>query len=258
VALRRSTISFILIVIAGLAGHLCGYTHDKPKASSKVPGRDSNVSCYDESGRLVGPNKMRTLVLASPDGKYRAYAETEALTHRKRDAHGYEDVECQNTSRLFVAGPESHKFHRVMIVLPTPELGENSISLADWSPKGHRLLLAEGKAGYGSDFGGIVIRIYDADSDKLSSESLVEEAFRKHAGKDCIGVFQPTGFSEDGGIAVKAGPYFDEGEEQPRADSCVAKQGIWLIGLRDEAIRQLQDNYKPKYYGKEVAGEPAQ
>jgi hypothetical protein len=72
VALRISVTSFIAIVVLGLAWQLCGYTQDKPKASSKVPGADSNVSCYDESGRLVGPNKMRTFVLESPDGTYRA------------------------------------------------------------------------------------------------------------------------------------------------------------------------------------------
>jgi hypothetical protein len=190
---------------------------------------------------------MRTFVLESPDGKFRAYAETEAVTQKRRDAHGPEDVECQNTSRLFVAGPASHKFQRVMMVLPTPELGDNSISLADWSPDGHRLLIAEGKAGYGSDVGWIMIRIYDADSGKLSSEALVDEAFHKHAGKDCVGVFQPTGFSEDGGIIVRAGPYFDVGEDQPRSDSCVAKEGIWLIEPVGDAIRQLPDNYKPKH-----------
>lgn len=252
VALRKLVSSFIPILIASLGWHLYGYAQVKPKSSSNVPGEDSYASCYDNvSGKLVGPDKRRTVVLKSPDGKFRAYAETEAVTQKRRDAHGPEDVECQNTSRLFVAGPASHTFQRVMMVLPTPEFGDNSISLADWSPKGHRLLIAEGKAGYGSDVGGIMIRIYDADSGKLSSESFVVEAFRKHAGKDCMGVFQAVGFSEDGGIIVRAGPYFDEGEQQPRADSCVAKQSVWLIAPMDDALRRLPDNYKPKHYGKE-------
>jgi len=142
--------------------------------------------------------------------------------------------------------------------LPRPNLSGNSISLVDWSREGHQLLIGEGLWGYGSDFGGTVIRIYDADSRSLSGKSLVEEAFRKHAGKECIGVYQPAGFSEDGGIIVKAGPYFDEGEEQPpRSESCVAKQGIWLIGPAHNAIRQLPDDYMPKHYGKEVPRKPA-
>src|SRR6266403_3914460 len=113
-ALRISVTSLIPILIAGLAWQMCGYTQDKPKASSKVPGADSNVTCYDESGKLIGQNKMRTFVLESPDGTYRAYAETEAVTHEKRNATGDEYVECENTSRLFVAGPQSYGFRQVM------------------------------------------------------------------------------------------------------------------------------------------------
>jgi dipeptidyl aminopeptidase/acylaminoacyl peptidase len=258
---RRLSESLISVLIAGLAWHLCGYAQDKPKASTKVPSESSNVSCYDEgTGKLVGPNRRRTFVLGSPDGKYLAYAETEAFTHKRVNAQGDEDVECENASRLFVAGPRGHKFRQVMTVLPKsePEPSANDIVLVDWSPKGHRLLIAEGLWSYGSDFGGIVIRIYDADAGKLSSESFVDEVFRKHGGKACIGVYQPTGFSEDGGIVVKAGPYFDEGEDQPDANSCLAKEGFWLIGPADDAIRQLADNYKPKHYGKEAALERAQ
>jgi hypothetical protein len=199
-------------------------------------------------------------VLGSPDGKYLAYAETEAFTHKSGNAQDDEDVECENASRLFVAGPLNHKFREVMTVLPKSELEPfvNDIGLVDWSPKGHRLLIAEGLWSYGSDFGGMVIRIYDADSGKLSSESFVDEVFRKHVGKECIGVYQPTGFSGDGGIVVKAGPYFDVGEDQPDANSCLAKEGVWLIGPADDAVSQLGDNYKPKHYGKEAARKRAQ
>jgi hypothetical protein len=106
----RATKNFIPIVIAGLVWHLCGYAQNKPKASSKVFGEDSNVSCYDESGKLVGPNKMRTFMLESPDRKYRGYAETEAVTHKRENAQGDEDVGCENKTGLFVAGPENQKF----------------------------------------------------------------------------------------------------------------------------------------------------
>jgi dipeptidyl aminopeptidase/acylaminoacyl peptidase len=255
VARRLSESSLIAVLIAGLAWHLWGYAQDKPKPSSKVPSENSNVSCYDEgTGKLVGPNRRRTFVLGSPDGKYLAYAETEAFTRKRGNARDNEDVECENASRLFVAGPWNHKFRQVMTVFPKsePEPSANDIALVDWSPKGHRLLIVEGLWSYGSDFGGSVIRIYDADSGKLSSESFVEDAFRKHAGKDCIGVFQPLGFSEDGGIVVKAGPYFDVGEEQPREDSCVPKQRLWLIEPPQDAIKQLPEGYKPKHYGKEA------
>jgi hypothetical protein len=258
VELRKLANSLIPILIASLGWHLYGYAQVKPKSSGKVRGKDSYASCYDNvSGKLVGPDKRRTVVLKSPDGKFRAYAETEVVMQKRKDAHGPGEVECENTSRLFVAGPASHKFQRVMMVLPTPEFGGNSISLIDWSRQSHQLLIGEGLWGYGSDFGGTEIRIYDADSGTLSGESFVVEAFRKHAGKECIGVYQLVGFSEDGGIIVKAGPYFDEGEEQVRPESCMAKEGIWLIGPAYDVIRQLPDDYMPKHYGREEPRKPA-
>jgi len=252
VALRKLVSSFIPILIAGLGWHLYGYAQVKPKSSSKVPGEDSYASCHDNvSGKLVGPDQRRTFVLESPDGRYRAYAETTAVTYKRKNAQGDEEVECENKTGLFVAGPQNQKFRQVMSVLPRATLSGNSISLVDWSRQGHQLLIGEGLWGYGSDFGGTEIRIYDADSGTLSSESFVEEAFRKYARKECMGVYQPAGFSEDGEIIVKAGPYFDEGEEQPRPESCMAKEGIWRIGPAQDAIRQLPDDYVPKHYGKE-------
>jgi hypothetical protein len=258
VALRKIVSSFIPILIASLGWHSYGYAQVKPRSSSKIPGEDSYASCYDNvSGKLVGPDNRRTFVLESPDGRYQAYAETEAVTHKRKNAQGDEEVECENKTGLFVADARNEKFRQVVSVLPRPNLSGNSISLIDWSRQRHRLLIGEGLWGYGSDFGGTEIRIYDADSGTLSSESFVEEAFRKHAGKECIGVYQPVGFSEDGGIIVKAGPYFDDGEEQPRSESCMAKESIWLIGPAHESIRQLPGDYIPKHYGKEVMSEPA-
>jgi hypothetical protein len=253
VKLLRQAANFTPIAIAVLFSHLCGSTPVMSNSSRQVSARDSNDSCYDkDSGKLAGPDKRRTVVLESPDGKYRAYAETEAVAHKRKAAEGDEDVECENKSGLFVAGPQNRQFRQVMSVLPRSDLSGNSIILVDWSRQGHELLIGEGVWAYGSDFGGTEIRIYDADSGTLSSESFVEEAFRKYAGKECIGVYQPKGFSEDGGIVVKAGPYFEEGEEQPRSESCMAKEGNWLIGPAHNAIRQLPDDYIPKHHGKEV------
>jgi hypothetical protein len=259
VTFKISATRLISILIAGMAWHLCGYAQVKPNSSNKVPRGNPYASCYDnESGKLVGTDKRRTFVLKSPDGNYRGYAETEAVTHKSKNAQGDKNVECENKTGLFVAGPQNQKFRQVMSVLPRPNLTGNSISLVDWSREGHQLLIGEGLWGYGSDFGGTVIRAYDADSRTLSSESVVEDAFLKHAGKECIGVYRPMGFSEDGGIIVKAGPYFDEGEARPpRRESCVAKEGIWLIGPAHDAIRQLPDGYMPKHYGKEEPRKPA-
>jgi hypothetical protein len=127
-------------LIVGLGWHLCVWAQVKPKSSSKIPGGDSYASCFDnESGRLVGPDKRRTFVLESPDRKYRGYAETEAVTRKRENARGDEDVGCENKTRLFVAGPENQKFRQVMSVLPRLYFSGNSISLVDWSREGHNI-----------------------------------------------------------------------------------------------------------------------
>src|ERR1700730_13677702 len=187
---RISATSLISILIVGLGWHLCVYVYAQANAkySSKVPGGDSYASCYDEeSGKLVGPAKRRTFVLQSPDVRYRAYAETTAVTHKRKNGQGDDYVECENKTGLFVADARNDNFKQVVSVLPRAEFSGDRIRLIDWSREGHQLLIGEGLWGYGSDFGGTVILVYDADSRTLSSESLVDEAFRKHAGTECIG-----------------------------------------------------------------------
>lgn len=205
----------------------------------------SNVSCYEQStGRLVGSRKARTSVLTSADGTHRAYAETQASASHTPIA----DAECQNTSTLFVAGPNQQQFRPVLVLHPSPEDLGNSIDLVDWSPDGHHLLLAQGVWQWGSDAGSLITRVYDADSRNLSKDSFALEAFRKHFGKQCIGVIHPIGFSSTGEIVVQAGPFFEEGEDQPEQDSCVQRQGVWQINLQDSALTQLPDTYKPQHY----------
>lgn len=208
----------------------------------------ANASCYDEStGRLVGPNKLVTSVLTSPDGLYRAYAESEAVASHLPNAA---NAECQNTSKLFVSDPKSDNFRPVLVVKPSPEALGNGIDLVDWSPKGNRLLLAQGVWQWGSDAGGIMVRIYDAESKNLSRESLVDEAFGRHVGKNCVGVFYPMGFSSSGQVVLTAGPFFEEGEDKPVEDSCVQQKGFWLVDPLVPTVKQLPDNYRVQRYGK--------
>jgi hypothetical protein len=165
----------------------------KHKSTSKNGSMSAYASCYEEStGRLIGSNRSRTSVPMSPDGRYRPYAESEAVASQAPNAAS---AECQNTSRLFVSGPKSEKFRPVLVVKPSPEALGNSIDLVDWSPDGHRLMLAQGFWQWGSDVGGMMVRVYDADSENLSREFLVDEAFSRYVGKNCAGVFIDGFFS---------------------------------------------------------------
>jgi hypothetical protein len=223
-------------------------TQTERKSSGKDESMSAQASCYEKStGRLVGSNKSVTSVLTSPDGLYRAYAESEAVASQSPSAA---NAECQNTSTLFVSDPKSHNFRPVLVVKPSPEALGNSIDLVDWSPNGNRLLLAQGVWQWGSDAGGIMVRIYDAQSKNLSRESLVDEAFSRHVGKNCVGVFYPVGFSSSGQVVLTAGPFFEEGEDKPLEDSCVQQKGFWLMDTSIPAVTQLPDNYRVERYAK--------
>jgi len=208
----------------------------------------ARASCFEKStGRLVGSNRSVTSVLTSPDGLYRAYAESEAVASQPL---GATNPECQNTSQLFVSDPRSHNFLPVLVVKPSPETLGNSIDLVDWSPNGNRLLLAQGVWQWGSDAGGIMVRIYDAESKDLSRVSFIDEAFSRHVGKNCAGVFYPVGFSSNGQVVLTAGPFFEEGEDKPVDDSCVQQKGLWLMDTSIPAVTQLPNDYRVKRYAR--------
>lgn len=232
--------------IIALACQVCASGQVERKMTTASHAMATNATCYEEATRkLTGSHKSRTAVLTSPDGRYEAYAESEALASPATES------ECQNTSKLFVAGPGRRDFREVLVIKPILGAHGNSIELVDWSPGGHRLLLAEGVWEWGSDSFENMTRIYDADSQTVSKDSLVERAFRKAVGRDCVAILRPVGFSESGSVVVGTGPYFAVGEDSPDKDSCVAKEELWLIDTKKSAASALPEEYKVRHYGKE-------
>jgi hypothetical protein len=234
----------LMTIVAVYSRQLLG-SQVQPRSTSKEQSLTANASCYDAtSGRLVGSRTSRTSELVSPDGAFRAYAQSEAVASGTPNA-----PECNNTSRLLVADRDKGEFHAVLTLEPSRNSLGNGIDLVDWSPKGHRLLLVQGSWQYGSDVGETRVRVYDADSNRLSSESALDEAFSRYEGKVCAGIFQPLGFSSNGSAVVRAVPTFDYGEDKAAVDSCVQKQGFWLVDFAIGKVRQIADSYKPRQYG---------
>jgi hypothetical protein len=182
----------------------------------------------------------------SPDGRYGAYAVNEAVATRSADG---EISGCKSTSRLFVTGPGREKAEAVLVMEPSEGASGNSIELIDWSPEGHRLLVMQGFWAWASDAGGVEARIYDADSGKLSSEDGFREAFQRHAGRDCVITYLPMGFSGAGKVVVSARPDVDE-EGIVQKDSCVMKEGSWMVDPVGFGIRRVRDDFKVRKYGK--------
>jgi hypothetical protein len=97
----------------------------------------ATADCYDKaSNKLVGSMLVRRPVILSPDGKYQAYAENEAVAYRGAGA------ECVNTARLFVKGPGEKEFRLAYLQEPSLYTLFNEINIVDWSPDS-RYLLAE-------------------------------------------------------------------------------------------------------------------
>jgi hypothetical protein len=92
-------------------------------------------------------------------------------------------------------------------------------------------------------------RIYDAESGNLSRKFLVEDAFRKHLGKNCAGVFDPAGFSSSGRLVVLAEPFFDL-EDKSVEGSCVQQEEFWLVDFAVPEVSRLPDDYRVERYGK--------
>ena len=190
---------------------------------------------------------FRGPVYLSPDGRHRAYAENES--HARGSGEGCED--CTNNSRLFVADTPDAVFRLVLLQSPSRyELG-NWIKIIDWSPDSRFLLFEEGGFQYCSDAGGSAPRCYEAESGIFSEENgpgSVPYAFSQMLNKDCEVAVQALGFSPDGGLVLKAFPWFELGDEEPSNDSCLKKEGLWLLEAKAGKLSPLPNDYKVVRY----------
>jgi len=80
---------------------------------SKLKISDTDLaSCYEEAtGKLLGSQLVRSHVLISPGGRYRAYTEVEAVASKSKASS---DWDCASTSRLFVAAIDQ-PFRQVLV-----------------------------------------------------------------------------------------------------------------------------------------------
>jgi dipeptidyl aminopeptidase/acylaminoacyl peptidase len=214
----------------------------------KPDSKSSYASCFDATnGKYVPSQTVRTKTLVSPDGRYRAYAESISLRSPGSVP------ECSNTSSLFVAGPEKSPFRVVLTVKPAKELHGNCMQLIDWSPAGHVLLFSQGQWEWGSNLGAEDIRTYDAHSGVLSRAGPLGAAFNKHFARRCAAVFKAQGFSAESKVIVTAKPWFDLGDEVPAKESCSDKVGRWSIDFASGGMKPVEDGYKVEHRANSIA-----
>jgi hypothetical protein len=102
---------------------------------------------------------------------------------------------------------------------------------------------------WASDGGGEAVHIYDADSGKMSDQDSFENAFLQRLGANCVGNFDPIGFSPSGKVVVRVFPDVDE-DGVLQKDSCVKKVGGWALDIATGRVVRVRDDYKVRRYGK--------
>jgi hypothetical protein len=192
------------------------------------------ATCFDN-----GPTLVRSPILISPDGKYRAYSENEAVMRI--------EAGCINTAKLFVRGPGETVFRLVYLQAPTEGQLFSNIKPVDWSPDSHRLLSELFIGQWGSDFGENSLLLYDATKGFFSSKDTVGTALSINFGRDCAFSVRMMGFASDGGVVLKIQPSSDEVEGKTEQDSCVQREGLWLL---KDGIKPLAATYRVRIYGR--------
>jgi hypothetical protein len=105
------------------------------KPSRKTSKDTKFVSCFSKA-QPTGSYIVRSPILSSPDSLHRAYVEVEAIASRPKDEPSDSIPSCENTSRLFVAGPPDSDF-KLVYSQSAPGISDgNSLKLVDWSADG--------------------------------------------------------------------------------------------------------------------------
>ncbi|SRR6267378_7656684 len=235
----------LLLILASLT--VCGnaFAQTQEKLSEQViTSETATATCFDKTTqKLVGSMLVRSRVLVSPDGHYQAYAENEAVAHSVGE-------QCVNTAKLFVKGPSDKGFRLVYLEAPSRYELFNNLKLVDWSPDNHHLLAELFVGQWGSDAGGNAPLLYDATDGVFDSRNAVATALGIRFGHECDFVAQTMGFATGGGVVLKIWPRFDEEERETEPDTCVKKEGFWLL---KDGINPLTNTYRVRRYGRFLA-----
>ena len=207
----------------------------------------SGVSCWkgsDHPTSWLG----RSPVISSSAG-YRAYAEVKATAFRAKFQETYTGPLCENTSRLFLAGPGDAKFK--LVYSQSPDFSDgNSLKLVDWSPDGMHLLMERASWKYESEGDYTDLVLFSLSTGEVTAPDL-SKVLEGRFGKDCGSENSAIGFTPEGNVVVLVTPledtYYNEG-----ATSCVKQKTLLALdakrGLQDIA-QVLPGDFKSRRYG---------
>jgi hypothetical protein len=216
------------------------------------------LSCWAKNEDQPKSRLMRSPVLVSPDGLYRAHVEVEATAFKPKDETTYSGPFCYNDSRLFVEGPSGKSFR--IIYSDSPKVLEgNSIKLVDWSPDGKTLLVESAQWEYESE--GIYTEFFIFS---IETGSIVEPDLKKilaaRFGKDCYSENTIVGFDSTGAIEVTIEPNADEIGIANGAKSCVKRKTLVAVdisNLSTNSVKTVPANKKILQNGRFLSSEHA-
>jgi hypothetical protein len=213
----------------------------------------SEINCW-KSGDHPTSQLGRSPIISSSAG-YRAYAEVKATAFRAKFQETYTGPLCENTSRLFLAGPGDAKFK--LVYLQSPDFSDgNSLKLVDWSPDGMHLLMERTRWPYESEGNYTDLVLFSSGSEGITVPDL-SKILEGRFGKDCGSENSVIGFTPEGNVVVLVTPledtYYNEG-----ATSCVKQKTLLAL----DAKRALQDiaqvlpsDFKAQHYGQSPKGQ---
>jgi hypothetical protein len=212
------------------------------------------VSCFSK-GLPTGSRIVRSPILTAPDGLHRAYVEVEATAFRPKDEPPDSEFSCENTSRLFIAGPEDSQFKLVFSQSP-PDLADgNSLKLVDWSPDGAYVLMERTIWKYESEGNYTDLVLFSLSSGGVTVPDL-PKILEGRYGKDCGSENSVIGFTPEGNVVILVAPvedaYYNEG-----ATSCVKRKTRLALDTKSalqQIVKVLPGDFKGQHYGNFLNG----
>lgn len=210
-------------------------------------GDTAEVSCWKGNDHPIS-RLGRSPVISSSAG-YRAYAEVKATAFRPKYQETYAGPLCENTSRLFLAGPGDAEFK--LAYSQSADFSDgNSLKLVDWSPDGMHLLMERASWKYESEGTYTDLALFSLSSGGVTAPDL-SKILEGRFGKDCGSENSVIGFTPEGNVIILVNPledtYYNEG-----ATSCVSQKTLLALDAKHalQGIAQvLPSDFKARRYG---------
>ncbi|MGH9710301.1 MAG: hypothetical protein ACRD37_07130, partial [Candidatus Acidiferrales bacterium] len=165
-----------------------------------------------------------------------AYKGTSAFIflETRRDSHG-----CHYSADLHVTRDGIRRKYSL------PNAREQAFSIVDFSPEGSRLLL-EGDLVLGTQNGEEFRDVEVTTASFSSGIAHWQNAWDIFGWRDCDATVEPQGFTSGGKLILSARPSVQDLHERR---NCVAKRGLYEIGLISGSAKKMPDGLTIKQYG---------